>query len=373
MADGGRVVPTTDVAHPLADEVSPPGPHQWIATETRAPVVALTQARASLLTLAARDRRRPVLVSDGTSSLTPALNEVWQRAGGAWVVREVGGGLRDGVTGRRLERFEDAWLLPPPVGLDDLAVNHLRPPSLETTEVTVLLSSRHPARAATLLGAAVERLVEAVPGTGALSWGPHEPVGRGWDREALTQELLAELPVERAVVVAAAGATALVSAQRTRHGLEELTHLHLDVGPLDLDALEDATDVLAAALVELSATAMPLVALVLARPAARGLRVAPFLAPPPVPLALLLGAPAVRSFGVDVAAMSRRFPARPVGRPRLPALLVDLSGDLGRSWTRLDEVLATLDPDRLTEALGLVAGPLAAAHPRTGGGDRAQP
>lgn len=381
VAEGGRTIPTSGVPHPLADQVSPPGPHQWIATETRAPVVALTQARASLLTLAARDSRRPVLVSDATSALTPALSEVWQRAGGAWVVREVGGGLRNGFTGRRLERFEDAWLLPPPAALDEVSVNHLRLPALETMEVTVLLSARHPARAATVLGAASERLVQAVDtvkayeglSTGPLSWGPHEPVGRAWDREALTRELVADLPQERAVVLAAAGVTGLVSVQRTRHGLEELTHLHLDVGPLDVGELDDVTDGLGVALEQLCATAMPLVGLVLARPAVQGLLVTPVLTPPAVPLALLVGAPAVRSFGLDVAATTRRFAARAVGRPRLPALLVDLSGDPASAWAKLDEVLATFDPDRLSEALGLVAGPLDAARPRAAGGVDAQP
>ena len=261
----GRAVPTTGVAHPLADAVSPPGADPWVATETRAPVVGLSQGRASLLELAARDRRRPVLVTDGTSVLTPVMANVWQRSGGAWVVREVGEGLRNGFTGRRLTRFEDAWLLPPPGGVDEVSVNHLRPSPVETTEVTVVLASRHPARSGTVLGAAVQRIAEAGPTPRTLSWGPHEPVGQRWDSEELTQAVLSGLPDERAAFVAGDGLSAIVAAHRTSHGLEELTHVHLDVGDKDIDEVEEDQERITWAFAELAATVMPLVGLVWAR------------------------------------------------------------------------------------------------------------
>ena len=373
LAGRGRAIPTTGIAHPLADSVSLPGAEAWVATETRAPVVGFSQARASLLELAARDHRRPVLVTDGTSVLTAVMANVWQRSGGAWVVREVGDGLRNGFTGRRLARFEDAWLLPPPAAVDEVSLNHLRPAALETTEVTVVLASRHPARSSTVLGAAVQRLAEADPTPRTLSWGPHEPVGQRWDRDELTQTVLSGLPDERAAFVAAEGVSAVVAAHRTAQGLEELTHVHLDVGQKDLEEVSEDQERITWAFEELCATGMPLVGLVWARPALLGLRVAPFLSPPAVPLALLIGAPAVRSFGIDVEEMRRRYTAQVVGRPRLPALVFDLATSPERAWTLLDEILGTLDPDRLAEALGLVARPLADARPRTAGGVDAQP
>ena len=72
--------------------------------------------------------------------------------------------------------------------------------------------------------------------------------------------------------------------------------------------------------------------------------------------------------------MRRRYTAQVVGRPRLPALVFDLATAPERAWTLLDEILGTLDPVRLAEALGTVAGPLADARPQpAAGGVDAQP
>jgi len=71
--------------------------------------------------------------------------------------------------------------------------------------------------------------------------------------------------------------------------------------------------------------------------------------------------------------MRDRYTAQVVGRPRLPGLVFDLATAPERAWTLLDEILGTLDPRGLAEALGAVAGPLGDARPRTAGGVDAQP
>ena len=378
MGDHERAIPLSDIGHPLADQVSAPGPDPWVATESRSPVVFFNQARASLVATARRDGRRPVLVTDELSVLSAAFANLWQRSGGSWVVREAVGGLRNGFDGRRLERIEDAWLLPPPASADDIAVNHLRPVAADSWQVSVILSVRHRAKESTVLGTALEQLAEATVGGPPLCWGPHEPVGAGWDRGALTRTFVSQLPDPTTVVAAAPDLAAVLGAQRTRHGVEELLHAYLRVGPSALAELERARGRISAVLSDLAGTSMPLVALVLARPGRGDLHVPPSLLAPPLPLGLLIGAPAVRTFGLDAAQLRDRFGAVTVGRPRIPGLWFDLGPFQVDAWHRLDAVLGGFDPEQLADALGL-AGPLieaARSRPRLdpdGGSRDAQP
>lgn len=384
MAEERREVPVVGIGHPLADRVGGVGADAWVVTESRAPVVHLNPARVNLLATGARDGRRVVLVTDEHSVLTPVLADVWRQAGGSWVVREVGGGLRNGFDGRRLPALEDAWRLPPPTTVDELAVAHLRPVTTDALQLTALLSSRHPARDSTLLGAPVASMTEAVLGQPPRLWGTHEPLTSAWDRRALTRAVRERMPAETAVFTGAPGLAAVVSAQRTRHGVEEITTAHLALvrpSPSDLDRVRAR---LSDALQRLAETSMPLVGLLLARPGRSDLMVPPLLVAPQIPLVLLVGAPAVRSFGLDVAGLRERFGAQVVGRPRLPALLFDLGGFEPEAWRRLEDVLAVFDPELLRRALGLAASPFSTLArkpgqdrgpgvPGAGGGVDAQP
>jgi hypothetical protein len=372
VAEDGREIPIADIPHPLVDRVGTgPGDIAWSLTESRAPVIHLSPLRVNLLARATEQGRRVVLVTDEHSSLTHAFATVWRDAGGAWVVRAAGSGLRDGFTGRALESVEDVWLPRPLESIDDIAVGHLRPVRLEAMQITAIVSVRHPARASTVLGGPASALAEAGLGVPPRAWGPNEPVGAAWDRTALTEMLRDRMPGEAAVFAGGPGMAAVISAQRTRFGVEEMTHAQLGLEGPSQDEFTEVRKRIDDALRHLASTTMPLVALLLARPARRDLLVPPFLPPPPVPLTLLIGPPAVRSFDLDPAEMRERHGAESVGRPRVPGLLFDLGPTEPRAWVRLDEILGDLDRDQLDEALGL-AGPRIDAE-RWDGGRGAQP
>lgn len=368
-----REVPITAIGHPLVDRVgSGPGDLSWSVTETRAPVIHLSPLRVNLLHEATQRGRRVVLVSDELSCLTPVFATVWREGGGAWVVRSPGGGLRDGFTGRVLASVEDVWQQPTAATTtDELAVEHLHPVRLEAMQLSTIISVRHPARTSTVLGGAAAAVAEAALGAPPAAWGPNEPLGARWDRQRLTDVLRGRMPGDAAVFAGGPSLAAVISARRTRFGVEELTHVHAAVERPSEAGFRRIRDAVNGALRHLAAATMPLVALVVARPGRRDLLVPPFLTPPPIPLSLLIGAPAVRSFGLDPAAMAAEHGAQTVGRPRVPGLLFDL-GDLEpRAWQRLDTILAGLDRDQLDEAMGL-AGPLIDVE-RADGGRRAQP
>ncbi|QGN34631.1 DUF6177 family protein [Microlunatus sp. Gsoil 973] len=361
MADPDEPVPLTteDVAHPLADRLGQAADGtRWVATETRSRVVHLSAGRMNLLAIAARDGRRPVLISDELSSLTPACARIWQQSGGSWVVRQSGGGLRNGFGGRRIDRIEEAWTQPRPRTVDDYAVGYLRPTDADILQITTIVGLRHPAREQTLLGGPVEQLNDAASDGAAMAWGATEPVGEPWNRRRLTDAIRTEMPRLTTVIATGRNLSATLAAQRTNLGVEEIDHVLVGIGSPAEEALARIRTRMADVLRRLAETGMPLVGMQLARRGPRDLSVPPSLLPPPVPLSLFLGAPAVRGFGLDVAQLRERFGAEPVGRPRLPALLFDL-GQVGfEAWQRLDRILGSLNPDLLAESLGMGAASL---------------
>ena len=384
MADHWREIPVVDVGHPLADRVGPRDVDPWVMTESRAPVVFLSQSRINLLATASRDGRRVIQVTDENSVLTPVFASVWRQAGGSWVVREAGGGLRNGFDGRRLTAMEDAGRLPPPATVDEVAVNYLRPVAADALQLTALLSIRHPARDSTTLGAPLAGLAEAVLEAPPRLWGLNEPLALPWDQGALTGTIREHMPDETAVFATAPGLAGVVSAQRTRHGVEEMTEAQLALFRPSQEKFDRVRSRLLTALQRLAETSMPLVTLLLARPARVDLMVRPFLEAPQIPLALLVGAPAVRSFGLDLAEMRERFGGQVVGRPRIPALLFDLGTYEPQAWRRLDDILTGFDPALLRQLLGRAAEPFSTlagnaarppedSHRAPGGGGDAQP
>ncbi len=89
---------TATADHPLIDGAGP----GWAATETRAPVVALTTGMSDFLHRTVADGIRPLVVTDDFARLTRPLHDALAAAGGHWVVRTSGDGLYDARTGARL-------------------------------------------------------------------------------------------------------------------------------------------------------------------------------------------------------------------------------------------------------------------------------
>ncbi|MBA8991750.1 hypothetical protein FHW23_003028 [Curtobacterium pusillum] len=338
--------------HPLVDSAGDGS----IRIESRAAVVRLGRAQLDVLRTAASAGARPILVTDGLSVLTEAFRQALVEVGGAWVVRG-DDGMRNGLDGRRLDEFTDAVRLGPPTSVDEVAVGYLRPQQPTADQLVVSASVRHRAAAETVLGTTTELLATELAGAAPTGWGTHEPAGRPWDRHALTAAARERMPDPTrftAVGSAAAPVALTVTAQRTEHGVEELTTGLLSVGaPGDtLSGMRVAA--VPQVLGRLAATQLPLFALVLRRPGRADLAQAPCLVPPPVPVAMLLGAPAVRQLGLDPDDMRDRFGAVVAGKPRIPALVLPFGRQRDRNPVEeLAAVIGHIGDDRVAEAVGM--------------------
>ena len=339
------------VPHPLADSEG----EGTVRTETRAPVVHLSEGRLDLLAKVARAGGRVVLVSDGRSVLTEPMRHALQQVGGRWVVRGSDGQLRDGRSGRRLDRFQDAVTAGPPRSPDDVSLAHLDLRTPTATQLVVSASTRHQARAETLLGGTVERLVRHLGGDVPSGWGTHEPTARTWDRPAMTAHARSRMPRATTYVVTGSPRLPLaldVTARRTDRGVEELVTGLVGIGGIDDDDVTRRLADVPRLLAGMAEVGMPLFGLVMARRGRADLAWPPVLESPPVPVALLIGPPGVRSLGLDVADLGRRFDAAVTGRPRTPGLVVPLGDGVDPAGiSRLAEVLdAVGGPDVLRAA-----------------------
>ena len=335
---------------PLVDAEGP----RWARSDSSSPVLYLSPARRRFLAGAATRGRRPLLVTGERSALTLALGEALDSVGGAWVVASPRG-FRDTRTGRRLATPE-AVFEPDfdPRGADE----HVRAPESVTSQVSVLASVRHRNRQKAAYGAPFALLADLLVDQAELDWGVAEPAAVAWDDErvaAFGRESLAHSPW---LVVAGAGTTGrqLTGTMRlrpTKQGAEEIINLLADVGPEGSaeagEAFAEAPEVLA----ELVQTGVPLMAVAFGRVGRADLHRGPVFERPAIPLALLLGAPAVSRFGVELTSLEERFDAIVVGSTRAPAVVFPLGATLSpENFSRLHEVLWALDPIALAEGVG---------------------
>ncbi|MBT1543797.1 DUF6177 family protein [Curtobacterium aurantiacum] len=338
--------------HPLLDSAGDGS----IRYETRAGIVRLGRAQADLLATAAGEGARPILVTDGLSVVTEAFRQALLDAGGAWVVRG-DDGLRNGLDGGRLDDFTDAVRTGPPISVQDVAVGYLRPWAPTADQLVVSVSVRHRAADETVLGATTELLAMELAGAAPTGWGTHEPAGRAWDRRTLTEAARSRMPdPTRFLAVGSPDAplAVTITAQRTEHGVEELTTGLLAVGALGDTVSEMRVAAVPQVLGRLATTQLPLFALVLRRPGRADLAQAPRLSPPPLPVAMLLGAPAVRQLDLDVEAMRDRFGAVIAGRPRIPALVLPFGRQQDRNPVdELADVVDHIGRDRVADAVGM--------------------
>lgn len=148
---------------------------------------------------------------------------------------------------------------------------------------------------------------------------------------------------------------ATLTARRTARGVEEVTEALVSLGSLDDPATDARADAAVEALDELAVAPWPLMAALFTRPGRADLTTSAFVAPTARPLALLIGAPAVRDLALDPATWGRRFGARIAGRPRTPALVIPLRRSeepAETAWNRLVEITETLGVERVAELTG---------------------
>lgn len=348
--------PATAVAdHPLIDGAGA----GWVATETRAPVVALTSGMADLLHRAATGSTRTVVVTGPHSRMTQPLWHALRATGGAWAVRTEDG-FYDAGDGAPLDSAEAA-LHPPRLAADGPHPAFLRRPLTSRLQLVLTVSTRHRVSRPVVLGGPAETAAIALTGAAPTAWGATEPLVAEWDRDDLTARSRRRMPADSMWSFVGAGADSApptrlvgtIDVARTAQGVEETTHLWADIGAPGSDRgaglATEARGILSSA----AANGMPLLALAMAHVGSADLTRAPLIPLPPEPLALLVGPPGVRASGMAPAAWADEFGAALVGSPRLPSAIVPLGSLAGGGWQRLAEVVGRLGAARTTELLAL--------------------
>lgn len=346
-------VATHGVAHPLIDAVGT----GWVATETRAPIVFLTEGLADLMHRAALANLRTLVITAKNSRLTPHAAETMSTVGAVWVVRDNDGTLFDGRTGAILADLDAAIRSHRLRSVADIAPGFRRIPARTTRQLVMTFSTRHRVSRPVLLGGVTERMCSVLTDSEPVAWGASEPLSAAWDRTMLSEYSRRRMPNPTRWAITGSGThnyAGTITVRRTSEGLEELTHAWVDRG----DPGPDTTQIAADAMFALTAareSGMPLLGTAFAKVGATDLSRHAAADLPPNPLALLIGAPGLRQLGTDANWWATRYGATILGSSRLPTVIVPLGSDTEIGWPRLHEIMSSLEPDVMSRVFGGLA------------------
>lgn len=347
---------------PLSDERGPDGAGggytvYWASAER----VTLSRPLQRFLIDAQFSRLRPILVTTDQAHVSSFVADAFQAAGGYWAVSH-GGAMFDAFRGTRIRSFGDFWA--PRAGTVAEAhptLSHLREHTTPSFVFDVYLRDRADNR--TLVGGAADLLVHGLGGAGLDRWGDAEPLAQPWSHAAITQSMRRQMPVSaRHYAAGNDGSSVSLAVSRTTSGILEHLRGAIPIRDANLAALaRDPRGSLAAhprvlnTLRELAETSRVNVALlscgeVEERDGSFGRL--PGVRRPEQPLAVLLGARAVRDLAIDVDALAGQHDVTTVGLRRAPALIVRLSGD-DPLWYQLRAFATDLDQERLASALAV--------------------
>ena len=144
-----------------------------------------------------------------------------------------------------------------------------------------------------------------------------------------------------------------VQVGRTSEGLEETTRVWAAVPGVGRESGARATAEARELLARAATVGLPLIGISFAAIGAPDHARRATASPQPEPLALLIGPVGIRALGIDAKRWIDEVGGTTVGSPRLPGVLLPLGSTDGGGWGRLNEVLSTLDPERLGELLNL--------------------
>ncbi|MCJ1708344.1 DUF6177 family protein [Microbacterium sp. VKM Ac-2923] len=341
----------TTVDHPLLDAAGP----GWAGTETRAPIIALTTAMSDWLHTTATQGLRPLVVSGEHSRMTQPLAQVLSAVQGHWAVRTRDDGFYDARTGVRLDAPADALTVGAPTP-ETVHPFFLRAQVASTLQVVATVSTRHRVTRPLRLGGVAEAAVALFTDAEPAAWGGVEPLLAPWDRDDLTERSRRRIPLDSHWIAVGGGERAVIAtihAARTSEGLEETTRVWAAVPGVGREAGTAATAEARELLARAATVGLPLIGVAFAAIGAPDLARRATAAPHPEPLALLIGPPGVRALGIDAKRWIEEAGGTIVGSPRLPGVLLPLGSVDGGGWTRLNDVLATLDPARLADLLAV--------------------
>ena len=341
---------------PFADEWGP----DYRALLCSSERVTLTAAVRGFIRDAREGRVKPILGTSTAAHLGWFVADELRFSGGLWVVRGEDGAIYDGRSGYRLQRLQDLW--EKPVGGRERlwSFRELAPNARGAFFFDVFTRER--AQERTRCGVVAEHMVAGLGGGRLARWGECEPLASVWNRADVTGSLRAQMPTSRRHLARGErGESVSIQVSRTRTGLLEHTRglvpagvygrpdgfsegVSLAMHPVVTETLQGLVEgfrlnvamVSYSEVVDLDGSLGQIVS-------RRRMD---------VPLAVVIGAPAVRDLRIDVADLSARHDVTPLGLRRAPSLLVRFSGR-DELWHQLVAFAHDLDQERLAAALAV--------------------
>ena len=341
---------------PFADEWGP----DYRALLCSSERVTLTAAVRGFIRDAREGRVKPILGTSTAAHLGWFVADELRFSGGLWVVRGENGAIYDGRSGYRLQRLQDLW--EKPVGGRERlwSFRELAPNARGAFFFDVFTRER--AQERTRCGVVAEHMVAGFGGGRLVRWGECEPLASVWNRADVTGSLRAQMPTSRRHLARGErGESVSIQVSRTRTGLLEHTRglvpagvygrpegfsegVSLAMHPVVTETLQGLVEgfrlnvamVSYSEVVDLDGSLGQIVS-------RRRMD---------VPLAVVIGAPAVRDLRIDVADLSARHDVTPLGLRRAPSLLVRFSGR-DELWHQLVAFAHDLDQERLAAALAV--------------------
>jgi hypothetical protein len=323
----------------------------WVATEARTPVIELNQSLIDLTVQSSATGARVAIVSGERSRMTEPLRDLLTSLGGRWVVCADDGGIFDGLSGRILSTSRTIFEPDPDVPVHPAFTT---PGPASQAQLIVSWSLRINPKPGLVVGASVETFLSALGTSRPTGWGPYEPVDHEWNPSQLTEFIGLRLPQPTRLVITASDETPAVftmTIQQTAHGLEELVTGLISIGAWADPASRERADRAASALAGFCQRGMPLFGLVLVRDGPADLTWAPRQPAGPLPVAMLIGPPAVRHLELDPGQFHDQFGAIVAGRPKLPGLVFPLRPDSPAAASRWADILRAIGVEKLASVL----------------------
>lgn len=341
---------------PFADEWGP----DYRALLCSSERVTLTAVVRGFIRDAREGRVKPILGTSTAAHLGWFVADELRFSGGLWVVRGEDGAIYDGRSGYRLQRLQDLWERPVG-GRERLwSFRELAPNARGAFFFDVFTRER--AQERTRCGVVAEHMVAGFGGGRLVRWGECEPLARVWNRADVTGSLRAQMPTSRRHLARGErGESVSIQVSRTRTGLLEHTRGLVPAGVYGRPegfsegvslAMHPAVTETLQGLVEGFRLNVAMVSYSEVVDLDGSLGQIVSRRRMDVPLAVVIGAPAVRDLRIDVADLSARHDVTPLGLRRAPSLLVRFSGR-DELWHQLVAFAHDLDQERLAAALAV--------------------
>ena len=301
---------------------------------------------------------RPILLTPESAHLSWFVADELRFAGGYWAVHTRSMEVYDARSGYRIRSFPGLWRDFDQNRMQLWSLRELNPRAQGAFFFDVFTRER--AVENTLAGGVAEHMVAGLGGGGLVRWDVTEPLANPWSRRDATMSMRYQMPAsERHLARSDRDAAVSITVSRTRTGLLEHTRGLVPVGAYDSPvglapqtplAMHPAITHTLQGLTDRFRVNVAMISYceVVEDRGSLGQEVAR--RRPDMPLAVLVGALAVRDLQIEIEELAKTHDVMPLGLSRAPNLLVRFSGrdDL---WHQLLGFAHDLDQERLAAAL----------------------